>query len=346
MKLFRNALFFAVVIASIGILIRINANAIAISPPLGDYTIAPGSIINEKFITYNNEERSDIYEFIPVNVDYIGETSKPVYNLLEAPEKDTLASWIRVEPIIHAMDAKSSVEASFSIEVPKDARPGTHTAIIFVLSSAELKDIRSGAQVGIGRQIGMTIILNVEGEVTQEPKLAEFKLNNGFNFFGYKIMNMLPADFETRLSNSGNTYYIPQGTIVIRDSKRENVKTNLNLNPNNHRVFPGNTRLYTNHYIIDENSLNKYQNTDSTSIKGKLKKIINYIHYSAYNLTFGKYNAELSVDSRVNQEKQIVFGEQINFIVFPYKPIFFTILLITLYYTQKRWRKKFLNKKN
>lgn len=317
-------LLLPLILLSFLITTKINVQALGISPPLLDYSLEKGQTVSGEVEVFNNDDTLSNYKFKVVNIDYEGDTATPVFDVNETPESGTLASWIKVAPQEASVSSLSKTIVEFTITVPKNAEEGTHTAILVVMDDSRRES--GGNEVGVGKQLGLTFVITVKGKNTQEPNLKDFKLVNGVEIFGVRLFNTLPAEFKTRLSNNGNTYFTPQGKVVIRNSGRTKLIKDLVLNPNENRVLPGKTRLYTNLFLMDEESYYNYINNKGAKPFTRLK---NYLNYTVKNLTIGKYNAELSVDTRINQQEPVVYSQQTNFIVFPYKPI---LLLAALYF--------------
>lgn len=314
-----------------------ESKALGITPPLLDYSLEKGQTVTGEAEVFNNDDFMSNYLFKVVNIDYEGDTADPVFDINEDPSPDTLASWITVSPVTATVNSMSKVKVEFTITIPEDTEAGTYTAILVVMQQPSRE--AGSNEVGVGKQLGLTFVITVKGGNLQDPSLKDFRLVNGIDFFGIKILNTLPADFKTRLSNEGNTYFLPQGKIIIRNINRTKVIKNLELNPYENRVLPHKTRLYSNQFLYDSDSYQKYVNSKGESL---IDRMINYLKYITKNFAIRRYNAELSVDARVAAENPVVFSEQINFIVFPYKAVGFISISILLLFSLKmiRGRKK------
>jgi len=328
----KKHLFFTVLLCIFFAVLAVEKSfASAVSPTIYDYSLDPGQTIRSDFTVFNNDQNPADYYFRIVNIDYLDDTAEPVFDLDESPGEYTLASWIRRLSKDPSMQPMTKEQVYFEISVPEGTPAGTYTAVVFFVNDDTPAAEFNPANVGLGTNVGVLYIVTVQGDNTQIPEFVEFELNEGFNFLGYRIMNLPPATFETRLKNIGNTYFMPQGKVIVRDSGRNNIKSDMDLNPDSHRVLPGKIRLYTNPFLKDQSSYVSYKR-DST--------IINHLKYAFKNLSIGKYNAELSVDTRVTGDQQIVYSEQINFIIFPYKLITAIILLLILLFVLRKVLKR------
>jgi|GEM_PF-3539508 len=297
-----------------------QASALAVSPPEYDYNLIPGQTITGEFTVINNDSLSGNFVLKPINVTFEGEDALPKFDIFEIPAEGTIASWITITPNVISLSSKTLEKVSFKITVPYNAEVGTHVALLSISDNPNTADDGSPAQVGVGKLLGMSFIVNIPGAVTIDPSVNSYELTNSFDFMGMHFLELFTPEFKVRMQNNGNTYYLPSGTIVLRDSNKGIVK-DLRVNESMNRVLPNSLRAFKVAYAQNQDALNKY-NADP-------KNFANYLWYYLTNMAIGQYNADLSIDPRIKNQ-EISFSKQITFIVFPVKLAAIILLLIVL----------------
>jgi hypothetical protein len=328
LKLFFWVVFFTLLLL---VLSGDTVNALVVSPPQYDVNLDPGQTISGSFEVYNNDDKPANLKIRAYNVEFVGETASPEIDFGDNPDQNTIASWISMTPETAYLDVDRKQTVNYTLSVPYDAPVGTHIALGGVREIERIdEDGQEDVNVGIGKFIGMLFVVNVQGDNTQEPEFVSFDLVNSFNFFGLRFLDVYPAEFETRLKNNGNTYYMPRGTVVLRDSERSSVMSDMRLNNSNHRVLPGKTRLYKNTYVQDPKSFDEYM---------KNPNALTAISYYLANMNVGVFNAEMSVDTHIKEGGPVVYNRQFNYIVFPFRLVLVVIMLIALILIIRKIRK-------
>ena len=206
MTMFRSSFFLvsifvftsAVIVAAI---FSQSALAVTVGPPKLEYRTDPGSVISGIIVLSNEGETPQIFypafeKFIEVN----GEKK-----FLPA-EPTTLAGWFKLPENV-ALGPKGQKQVSFVIDVPKNAPPGGHFAVMWWGTGSP-----TSKEVAIVTRAGILVYLQVSGKVNEAGKLTSFfSENNQFIFVG------LPQNFEVKFKNVGNTYLKPQGDIIIKN---------------------------------------------------------------------------------------------------------------------------------
>ncbi len=315
-----------------GIFLNNKVSALVVSPPQYDLNLDPGQTISGSFDVFNNDDSPANLKIRAYNIEFEGETANPKIDFYDNnPDPNTIASWISMTPGSGLLGVNGKQTVNYTISVPNDAPVGTHIAVGGVRGLDDIpEDAQQDVVVGIGKFIGMLFVVNVQGDNTQEPEFVSFDLVNSFNIFGLRFIDVYPAEFETRLKNNGNTYYMPRGTVVLRDSERTTVMSDMRLNNANNRVLPGKTRLYKNSYIQDPKSYDEYM---------KNPNVFTVISYYLSNINIGVYNAEMSVDTHIKEGGPVVYNQQLNYVVFPFRLVLVIIMIIALILVLHRIRK-------
>jgi hypothetical protein len=119
----------------------------------------------------------------------------------------SLAKWIKVEPATVAIQAHSSQNFTFTIDVPKNAEPGGHFGSI-VFTTAPSKDL-NGSGASLSQEVASLILFKIPGDTKEQAILESFTTDKQFYEFG-------PVKFETRVKNESKVHIAPVGSIVIR----------------------------------------------------------------------------------------------------------------------------------
>jgi hypothetical protein len=206
------------------------ARALAVSPVLYDFEIAPGSSKQGVITLVNDTDEEDTYALQVRNFVAMGEDGAQEYLDEEAPSG--LASWIALDKQSVTLDAAQSGQFNFSVNVPANAEPGGHYASIFFTHAGRPG---AGTGVGIGGQVGVLILVNVPGDVREEASVESFTLQ------GSGVRSHLPVVFDLRLQNKGSVHFRPRGTLTIKNLFGQTVARE-SANPKNSAVLPNSVR--------------------------------------------------------------------------------------------------------
>lgn len=206
------------------------AQALAVSPVLYDFEIAPASNKQGTITLINDTEQEDTYGLSVRNFVAMGEDGAQQY--LDEENPSDLASWISLDKPSVTLASGQSAQFTFSVNVPVNAEPGGHYASIFFTHAGKPG---SGTGVGIGGQVGVLILVNVPGNVKEDAKIESFTLQ------GSSLKDHLPAIFDLRLHNLGSVHFRPRGTLVVKNIFGQTVAREP-ANPKNSAVLPNSIR--------------------------------------------------------------------------------------------------------
>jgi len=219
-----------------------------------------------------------------------------------------LKNWIEIpDELFVEADDKAPVE--IKINIPEDAQPGGHYALLSYGVAPTNPDGSTG--VGIGANVGLLILINVPGEFKKPDHLKSGLIpgtlndENGFNsnyiFWKGSYLKNGPVSFKIDYFNNNFTHFKPKGTVTVKNIFGIE-KGSAALD--SQRVFPGTTRsMYT--------TLDK-------------------------PLFFGPYFANLTVYDQASQAKKY----KTIFIGFPIWIIFTIVLAILAWRLHLMWYKK------
>ncbi|OGL78485.1 hypothetical protein A3E39_00565 [Candidatus Uhrbacteria bacterium RIFCSPHIGHO2_12_FULL_60_25] len=267
------------------------AMAITVSPVVMDLEIAKGSSKQDKITVRNDSDRVQTYALTVQNFVAEGEEGAQTY--VEEEQPFGLAAWVIVDKPAVTLQPGESADFPFAINIPSDAEPGGHYAAIFFSSSPGGTE-RTG--VGVAAKTGVLLLVNVPGDIREDARVETFRMSGG----GW--ISRLPANFELRLRNLGNTHFRPRGTLVVRNLLGS-VVARVPANPKNSAVLPNSVRKI---YAVWANTMDIPSGGFWTEVTNEWR-----------NFAFGRYTA--SVDMTYGSQNKSLEVQSVAFWVFPWR---------------------------
>lgn len=282
------------------------ASAITITPTRFEIKGNPGDTLSEEILIINETESAETFYPSFSNFEAQGDTGSPAF----VDPVDDLGTWMKADMSSVYLAPGQQKIVPFKINIPKDAEPGGHFAVIFWGSSAPL----GAGSVAVGAKTGVLVLLSVTGDVKEEAGLLDF--NTKDKTFFYKT---LPVSFEYRLKNDGGDRIKPTGTIKIRNTFfLPSEKLNANLTEGN--VLPSSTRKFKIDWI-------EYEREPEYVTPGNLVfKFKDDLIYQWRNFAVGLYSANLGLEYGTQGQyvKKTVF-----FFVFPWQLVLVLLFVFT-----------------
>lgn len=202
------------------------SQAVTVGPAKIEYKADPGETIAGKlFIVNDSGESRAFYAVFEKFTEVEGQKR------FLPSEPAELAQWFKMEKSV-TLKAGEQKEIPFTIEIPKNAPPGGHFAVIWWSTAPPVGQ----GQVAIVTRAGILVFLQVSGEVNEKGEVADFSLTKG------KFVFKLPDDFVINFKNQGNTYLKPQGEILIKNIFGSTIAT-FKVNSKERIIFPDNSQL-------------------------------------------------------------------------------------------------------
>ncbi|MCX7589880.1 MAG: hypothetical protein N2Z85_03010 [Patescibacteria group bacterium] len=184
-----------------------NSYAITVGPAKLEYKVDPGTIIEGKILLINETAYKSV--FVPSFEKFIEVGGEKKFF---GGEKSELTEWFKFPNEI-VLEPQERKDVPFKIEVPKNAPPGGHFAVIWWGNKPVSE---GGDNVSIITRAGILVYLQVSGDINESGKLLNFNLEkNRFLFWS------LPTNFLVSFRNEGNTYLKPKGDITIKNIFRK-----------------------------------------------------------------------------------------------------------------------------
>jgi len=214
---------------------QIAGEGLTISPPLFELNLKEGETSKQTIkITNPTKNLMEVYPVV-MNFKASGESGEPAfYPATSEEEKFSLAKWITFNQTKIALTPEQVVEFNYKINVPTDAEPGGHYGVVFFATEPPQleKDI---SQVAIASMVGSLILGKTPGEIIEKGVLEEFIAGR----FYFKK----PIKFTTRIKNTGNIHFKPQGEITIKNW-RGKIVDKVAVNSAKGNVLPDSTRKF------------------------------------------------------------------------------------------------------
>ncbi|PWU22795.1 hypothetical protein C5B42_05100 [Candidatus Cerribacteria bacterium 'Amazon FNV 2010 28 9'] len=204
----------------------------------------PGDVIQKTIKVHNETDQTEFFETTAEDfiVQTDGKTPIPVTEQISA--RYSLASWITVSPTRFTLPAHQTQTLDVLIQVPKNALPGGHYAMI-------LHAPPSGGLVGndallpqsdssVAPKVGTLVYLTVNGPIHEEAFIKNVTAPN-VNEFG-------PVAIKYDVENRSDVHISPEATITVTDMLGHTVDK---INVESKNIFPFTSRDFEatyNHY--------------------------------------------------------------------------------------------------
>ncbi len=164
--------------------------------------------------------------------------STPVPVTENVSNKWALSSWLTVTPTTQTLDPQETAGIAILIEVPEDALPGGHYAMItHSLASEVTGDTadQSNSAAAIRQEVGTLLYVIVDGPINEQAFIRDFDFNNG------KFAEFGPVPYKFTIDNESDIHIRPQIKIEITDIFGRLVAT---LQPETKNIFPLTSRSF------------------------------------------------------------------------------------------------------
>lgn len=167
-------------------------------------------------------------------VDEDGSTPIPI-DEEEADNRWSLASWLTVAPGQQRIGANQTVGFNVLIEVPEDALPGGHYAMVtYQPVTEETPETPVGGQTSaINQRVGTLLYVIVDGPINEQAFIRDFKLP--------EFMEFGPVPFSYVVENESDVHIRPQMGIEITNFFGKKVGE---IQPETKNIFPFTSRSF------------------------------------------------------------------------------------------------------
>lgn len=275
--------------------------ALTVSPAKIILSADPGEELETEMRVRNDLDRT-VTHYSSIERYTVKNGEEPIF----FPEVIGLPTWITLVPSELTLGPKESAKVRVLIKVPKDAPPGGHFAAIFWQTAPPVEK-KSG--VGIVTKVGALVLLEVSGEIVESGEILNFGAPR-------KFFSHLPIGFNYSFKNTGNSYLIPGGEVLIKNVFGKTVAI-LKANPGQFHVMPDTTRNLTTALWKPEG--------ERPEIEGK--GFFAELKREKAGFAFGYYKANLNIEyGKERKTAQASFG----FWVLPWRILLIGILILAV----------------
>ena len=274
-------------------------NDFVLGPGKTDLNLDPGSEIVKNLMITNRLGREMNFK-IDIE-DFTGSDDPEKTVVLLGSEKGpySLKDYLKPEITEFALQHGQRIILPVRIQIPEDAEPGgLYGSVLVSTDPPETEPERSKGQTRIISRLGMLFLIRVNGEITEDGFLHEFKISEPQKLFYEKG----PIPFELLFQNNGNVHLSPYGKIEIINLMGKKVGE-LEVDP----------------YFAMPDSLRKRE-----------------IQWGREQL-FGRYTATLFLNRNYVGEENIIDQKTITFWAFPWKMMLVVIIGIVFLILLIRW---------
>lgn len=214
-----------------------SLSLVAMPPRAGDegqLRVAPGKTIQTTVRVRNASNQPVVLNSYALDFIVKEDGRTPIAVQETVTNRWSLAKWITIVPNQHTLQPKETAEMAVVIEVPEDAMPGGHYAMILhePTNQADVSE-QSGSGTGVTQRIGTLLYVIVEGEISEQANLREFQFKK-FQEFG-------PVPYSFLIRNQSDIHIRPRISIDIFNMLGRK-SGSIEVDPQN--IFPLNSRTY------------------------------------------------------------------------------------------------------
>ncbi len=202
------------VIAKPAVTARAEAGqAFSISPSLIELSANPGDAVKAT-VKFTNISQGELLVKTQFN-DFGAKNETGDPNIIfDDTDNSThsLRTWIGT-PQPFLIKSKEAKTIDFTINVPKNAEPGGHYAVIrFSGNAPELEQ----TGVALTASVGSLVLLTVSGDIQEKASVAEFYSATA-DFSKRSFFETGPVSLVERVKNDGNVHLKPTGMVTVKD---------------------------------------------------------------------------------------------------------------------------------
>lgn len=150
----------------------------------------------------------------------------------------SLAKWLTVTPTIQTIQPEQTVGVAVLIEIPDDALPGGHYAMITHSpgsgTAPETTVTQNDSNAAVSQEVGTLLYVIVDGAINEQAFIRDFSFTK-FSEFG-------PVPYNFTLENESDIHIKPQMGINIYNIIGQKVAT---LQPESKNIFPLTSRAFS-----------------------------------------------------------------------------------------------------
>lgn len=295
--------------------------SLQVSPSPLVTTVKPDQKTTVQFKIRNNSSAPESLKIEPRKFRFNDTTGRVEISSKETPE---VAQWVSLDASKFVIKPGETVTRTLMIDLP----PETAFSYAFALLIQRDEDkITTSSGRKLEGSIALFTLINVDRPgAKREVEIAEFSATQ-------KVYEFLPAEFTTKVSNTGNTIAQPYGNIYINGGlfEGDTPHATLKVNENSAYILPGTTRSLSTQW---SDGFPVYTTTQDAS--GAETRNLTWNWKDINTFRFGKYSATL-VAVYNDGERDIPIVKKIEFWVIPWRVILAILAIIGLFIYLQIW---------
>jgi len=217
---------------------------VAIPPRLGEdltLTAKPGETKQEQIRVRNSSSQPVVVQSSALDFVLDQDATTPIAVNESVDNRWSLASWMTIAPGRQVLAPNQTGVISLVIEVPSDALPGGHYAMVVhqpgleVVGAETTQEVVNESATGINQQVGTLVYLVVEGPITEQAFIRNLNFPQ-FSEFG-------PVPYSFSVENNSDIHIRPSLEVSIANLFGKVVSTTAletkNIFPLTSRDFDG-----------------------------------------------------------------------------------------------------------
>ncbi len=202
---------------------------------LGDdysITLAPGEKKQVQVKVRNGSAGPVILESAAADFIVADDGATPVtIDITQTDNRWSLASWLTLVPAENQLASGETATVNVLIEVPEDALPGGHYAMIYHRPVGATEETGSGS--GVSQRVGTLLYVVVKGTVNEEAYISEFNWP--------KFLENGPVNFSLNIDNQSDIHINTKPVLKVYNLFGKEV-ANLDIEAKN--IFPKTERSF------------------------------------------------------------------------------------------------------
>ena len=236
------------------------AGAVTVGPVRLEYSVDPGKTINgELFLLNETNEKATFY---PSFERFTEDNGQKIFS----KENSDLVTWFKI-PSAVVLNPGESKQIPVAINVPKNASPGGHFAVMWWGTAPPSE---AGKQVSIVTRAGILVYLRVSGNIVESAEISSFRANSRF-------YTKFPISFSLLFKDTGNVALKPGGEITVSNIFGV-VKIVLPVNNDGANVLPQSSKRFVSQWENSEFLIGPYKATINLTY-GESKKTISQTYW-------------------------------------------------------------------
>lgn len=193
--------------------------AVEISPPNNRLSANPGDQLQASFNVVNSGNQPVSLSI--VRSDFVLSPLGNITPVAAGSLPQSLTSWLTISSSQLDMAPKQTTELRYSIDVPKDAKPGTHWGLILIRNGGPAASTGTGHTVGVDYVTQLAYVVYVDvGQGQPSGKVTDIKVVNA------PANSKQPGEIaEVGFQNTGDSLMVMRGRLELRTVDGTLVKT-------------------------------------------------------------------------------------------------------------------------